>query len=324
MNEHWFSDWQPMYAGIDRAIGSADMAFDLDPPTPRKQNVNAVRIRLGNPAAVFKCTAGANQLTPGDTVTSFMEANPDVVLAFNASFSCIPGTCSGSGNDFPIFGLAVSNGALVSDPSGASPCGNGLDVPDDASVGCVALVIDNNRNATFQVLVAGDPLPASIHAAIAGSPQPQVAGECPPYPFILIPSNPNPAAARYLYDSADIGIMWPAEVNPVEEIAGRTTMGLDDQYLYVVTIDGREPNSSDEFLYGAGYHDAGWWLRKVGAKQGINLDGGGSTCIGRRIAKQMLGSGNTIALMNVPYGDETFPGQERKVGIIFGVAVPMS
>ena len=55
----------------------------------------------------------------------------------------------------------------------------------------------------------------------------------------------------------------------------RTAVGVsaDGRYVYLITIDGRQPGFSD----GATLFETAEWLRRFGAYQGLNLDGGGST-----------------------------------------------
>ena len=67
----------------------------------------------------------------------------------------------------------------------------------------------------------------------------------------------------------------------------RTAIGLsqDRRYLFLMTIDGRQTGWSD----GADFHDTGEWLKRFGASDGINMDGGGSTtmsianCVGQAV-----------------------------------------
>lgn len=49
----------------------------------------------------------------------------------------------------------------------------------------------------------------------------------------------------------------------------------DGRYLYLLAIDGRQPQWSQ----GATIQDVGAWLRGLGAADGINLDGGGTTTL---------------------------------------------
>lgn len=94
----------------------------------------------------------------------------------------------------------------------------------------------------------------------------------------------------------------------------RTGMGLssDSRYLYIVTIDGRNPGISE----GATYNDLGQWLKTFGADDGINFDGGGSTTLARDD-----GTGHAL-LLNTPSGSSngTYPvGSERYNGNHLGI-----
>lgn len=90
----------------------------------------------------------------------------------------------------------------------------------------------------------------------------------------------------------------------------RTAFGLssDRRYLYLMTLDGRQPGWSD----GADFHDTGEWLKRFGASDGINVDGGGSTtmvmsdCVG---APVRLNRSSYVAAY----------GRERNIGHNFGV-----
>ena len=57
----------------------------------------------------------------------------------------------------------------------------------------------------------------------------------------------------------------------------RTAFGLskDRRFVYLITIDGRQPGTSN----GAYDHETAGWLLLLGAYDGINMDGGGSTTL---------------------------------------------
>jgi hypothetical protein len=96
----------------------------------------------------------------------------------------------------------------------------------------------------------------------------------------------------------------------------RTAFGLsqDRRYLFLMTLDGRQPGWSE----GADFRDTGEWLKRFGAWDGINVDGGGSTtmvmgdCQG---APMRLNRSSYVAAY----------GRERNVGGNIGVyAGPLS
>lgn len=103
----------------------------------------------------------------------------------------------------------------------------------------------------------------------------------------------------------------------------RTAVGVsqDGRYLFLMTIDGRQPGWSE----GASTEELAAWLRRFGAYDGLNLDGGGSTTLVReeegrpvvlnRPSGVALGSsddGTTLGLQRV----------QRSNGNNFGVFAP--
>jgi exopolysaccharide biosynthesis protein len=85
----------------------------------------------------------------------------------------------------------------------------------------------------------------------------------------------------------------------------RSALGIsaDNRYLIVMVIDGRQPGWSD----GATLYETGQWLLRLGARNGLNLDGGGSSAL----AKMQSGS---AVLLNKPSG-----GTQRVDGNHLGV-----
>lgn len=90
----------------------------------------------------------------------------------------------------------------------------------------------------------------------------------------------------------------------------RTALGLsqDRRYLFLLTVDGRQTGWSD----GADFHDTGEWLRRFGAYDGINADGGGSTTMVRADCV-----GGAVRLNRSSY--VAAYGRERNTGHNFGV-----
>jgi exopolysaccharide biosynthesis protein len=119
------------------------------------------------------------------------------------------------------------------------------------------------------------------------------------------------------------GRMVPLTVVPPPIVAARSAIGLSPpassgkspQYLYLLTIDGLEENTTP--YYGATLVDAAQWLLAAGAYNGFNLDGGGSTTMAT-----ISQTNPTAALMNVPHDDEHSNNMaERAVAVSFGVIV---
>jgi len=82
----------------------------------------------------------------------------------------------------------------------------------------------------------------------------------------------------------------------------RTGFGLsqDARYLFLLTIDGRQPNS-----IGATTHDLGQLLKMFGAHVGINMDGGGSTTMAWW--NQDAAEADKCQLLNIPVGAGRVP-----------------
>ena len=72
---------------------------------------------------------------------------------------------------------------------------------------------------------------------------------------------------------------------PIKEgkpsIHPRTAIGIskDGRYVYMMTIDGRQ----SKYSVGATLEQVAQWLKKAGASDGLNLDGGGSTTMVKSI-----------------------------------------
>ena len=115
------------------------------------------------------------------------------------------------------------------------------------------------------------------------------------------------------------------EVLPAgDDLHPRTGFGLsqDEQFLYLLTIDGRQPASA-----GATIGDVGRLLKEFGSHMGINMDGGGSTTMAWwdastsgedkcKLLSSPVGSGKTYDPAKTK---EPFATSERANGNNFGV-----
>lgn len=90
----------------------------------------------------------------------------------------------------------------------------------------------------------------------------------------------------------------------------RTAAGLcaDGRYLYLLVIDGRQPGYSE----GATTAETAEWLSRLGAHEGLNLDGGGSSVL--VISDEHGGP----KVLNRPIHAH-IPGTERPVGNHLGI-----
>src|SRR5438477_2189830 len=100
----------------------------------------------------------------------------------------------------------------------------------------------------------------------------------------------------------------------------RTAFGVsqDQRYLYMMTIDGRQPSSgggscgAGQYSNGASDAETGMWLLQFGAWNAINMDGGGSTAMYMADC-----AGNPVALNHSSLIGGI--GRERYLGDHFGV-----
>jgi hypothetical protein len=170
-----------------------------------------------------------------------------------------------------VHGLAISQGEVVSAEEG----------PDDAAV----FAFDQSNNPT--IIWTNWPAHATdgFYTAVAGT-----------YP-ILIGGN-------------DISRPYLSSFDPIHDVNPRTLYGLsaDRRYLYLLTIDGRQPGYSD----GAYDYEAAELLLLFGAADGMNLDGGGSTTL---VVESSTGFPERL---NKPSAVAD-SGHERTLGSHFGV-----
>jgi hypothetical protein len=131
----------------------------------------------------------------------------------------------------------------------------------------------------------------------------------------FIPTNSPPTNTTGIYtaisgnrallvNGVNINDPDPSDVEP------RTCLGIsaDRRYLFLLTLDGRQPGWSE----GADYHSLGEWLLRFGASDGMNVDGGGSTTMVMEDCggfSQRLNRSSFVAAY----------GRERIIGHNFGV-----
>lgn len=90
------------------------------------------------------------------------------------------------------------------------------------------------------------------------------------YGAVVTPQNTQTAVSGFDFVLREGFAFGSTELEP------RTGIGISStkRFVYLMTIDGRSP-----FSVGAGTKEVGEWLRYFGAYHGLNMDGGGSTCL---------------------------------------------
>ncbi|MDB6037556.1 MAG: hypothetical protein JWM99_1397 [Verrucomicrobiales bacterium] len=108
------------------------------------------------------------------------------------------------------------------------------------------------------------------------------------------------------------GIKAVRSTSGIHDLNPRTVIGVsqDRNYLYLVTIDGRQDGYSD----GAYDDQTAAWLLAFGAFDAVNMDGGGSTTL---VAQDSTGVPIELNHSSAVAGDQF--GRERTVGSHFGV-----
>lgn len=218
----------------------------------------ALRVDTTAPGIGFYTTPPSGSLnTVSETTSQFLERS-GAQVAMNANF--FAPCCDAFPEDKTVIGLAVSNGVLVAPASGT---------PGESNV---ALLISQRNVASIMTTTANMNL-ANVYNAVAGS-------------------------AMIVQNGTNIGALSPNEGDPTNPNP-RTDVGLsqDSRFLYLVTIDGRQPGYS----VGTTIPETADILIALGAYTAMNLDGGGST-----VMVQSDGNGGAIDINHPSGGTERY------------------
>ncbi len=130
--------------------------------------------------------------------------------------------------------------------------------PAASGTGSKALIITRDNRAAVVTTTDANLKTDNIWTAVAGSDIVLVHGERPEFPDTEFNRTAHP----------------------------RTAVGLSKygRYLILLVIDGRQPGYS----VGAPMQDVAEWLKRFGASDGLNLDGGGSTALVRADGEKMI------------------------------------
>lgn len=277
--------WTPLFKGIDLAVGTNDPSTAGN--FPRLQVMRCVRVDLTDPDVRLFATPSApgsvadSRETLTLTVPDFLAQN-QLQVACDANFySANPGGSdpTSEGVSCDVFGLEISNGEVVSAQTIADAIGD----PRYAAV----LFATNNQPTMIFVNRPPGTNSAGTYTAVTGY-----------YPIVSNGVNIGAAAATSYPDSF------------IHQAQPRTVYGLsqDNRYLFLMTIDGRQPDYSD----GALDTETAYWIMQFGAWNAINMDGGGSSAL-----YMSDSTGNPLALNHSNYLPAY--GHERYIGSHFGV-----
>ena len=251
-------DWSSIqqlgnYPGMKRA--------NIAVTSPRTMKINCLQIDTTMPGLRFHTTAeGGSVETLSKTTRQFITESQNtakpLVVAINAN-PWFPSTIVSWSTALNVYGLAISDGQLVSVPEGTP-----------------SLLLSMTGVARMQRTTGLSMTVADTRAAVSG------------------------LGSRFVLAS---GIPTTSEEPPIAndtELHPRTGIGLsqDGRYVYLLTIDGRQTSSA-----GATTTELGAYLQYFGARNGINMDGGGSTTMAWRNP-----SNSQVQLLNSPSSSERY------------------
>ena len=247
-------------------------------------SANALRIDLQNPDVRLFVTPPVPTNYVANQRETFLQTprefllEHDLKVAVNASYFSPGGYNNPSGTPAWLEGLVLSEGRLVSAQTSTN---------DSLS----AILFATNNQPTFLYLNWPATNGTGVFNAVSGM-----------YPLIRNGTNISYA---YTNDTSTIHRRQP-----------RTAFGLsqDNRYLILITIDGRQQDFSD----GALDWETAEFLLLFGAWQGMNVDGGGSTCM---VKADECGGVEDINQNSFQFAVNR-PGSQRPVGCNFGVSAP--
>lgn len=239
------SAWEPLFKGVDHAVGTntpgAGQFLNL-------QVVHFLRVDLSDPdVRLFASPPVTNYLAETRESSAYTTTNAlriyRLQAIINANPFYLPGSRNPTSYTMPEGTVLDVNGLLISQGQVVSP----QESREDSS----AMLFSSNNVPTFVSTNWPARDTTGAFTAVAG-----------PYSILV--------------NGVNVGSNYFG-LGGIHSLEPRTAMGIsqDRRYLYLLVIDGRQSGYSD----GAYDRETAAWLRKAGAWDGINLDGGGSTCM---------------------------------------------
>ena len=268
--------WVPIFKGVDHAVGTN---------TPggggftTLQVAHAIRVDLTDPDVHLFATPRIDDYQVGSHETAGLTVE-NFLITYKPQVAFNANSFDPSSYYLPQGTAMEAYGLLVSDGTVVSP--------QESASRASSIVFDANKVA--RIIHTNWPAVSTsgIYTAVSGE-----------YPILIAGVN---VGYRYSGSSAFIH-----ERNPRSAYA----LSQDRKTLYLLAIDGRQPGYSE----GALDWETAAWLIKMGAYDGINMDGGGSTSL------VMVDSvGDPIKLNHSNAMADS--GNERTVGAHFGIYAP--
>jgi len=244
-------------------------------------SVDAVRVDLHDPDIRLLVTPPVTNNYVVDQRETFLQTPREFMLehglqiAVNGSFFSPAGYSFPSGSPSWLTGPVISKGRTVSVQSSSN---------DSLS----AVYFTTNNQATFAGINWPPASTAGMYSALPGL-----------YPVLM-----NGVNVSYAYTNA--------QFDSVHQRQPRTALGIseDNRYLILITIDGRQELSDGAFDY-----ETADFLLLFGAWNGLNLDGGGSTCM---VKADECGTPVDINQNSYQFAVGR-PGSQRPVGCNLGI-----
>lgn len=295
-------DWQSWASGPPAAEETPGVFYFAGRIQSPRMEFRALKIDLSAPGLRIvvgaglpsEAEAGVVGSARSTWVSSFVRRNKLLAGINTNPFAPVSGR---EGEERTIIGIAVSDGRLLSRPSG----------PYDALV----FYTDGRAAILSQAELLSQANTELIYNAAGGFGIVLRQGELPQGllsggELRSVTSAASPAAAMPDRNLPEQGLARQDLPRHPRSAAG---LSADGRTLYLLVIDGRRPGSA-----GATEAEIGLLLKQLGAWEGLNFDGGGSSSLALRYPD------GKVRPVNIPIHLH-IPGNERGVATCLGIGI---
>jgi len=274
--------WVPLFEGIDHAVGTNTPNSG---GMPDLMVINALRVDLTDPNLQFYAAPRIasdyvvdDRETGGYTTSNFLTMHGLQVSVY-ANYFHDAGTSDTESPDY------TAPAGTPYDVIGLEICKGQLVSPQDSGDYTASFMFTTNNQVTFFPTNWPANSTAGIYTAVTG-------------------------LYAILVNRINVGSNYIGNSDFVHQVNPRTAFGLsqDRHYMYLLVIDGRQSGYSD----GALDWETAVWLQLLGATDGANMDGGGSSCM---VIQNSAGAPVELNRDSASASD----GVERTVGSHFGI-----